>query len=324
MAAAPPPSPPPGGDAVAAKRYRFLFYAASLLAVVASAIALRMSRPEPPAPPEPVREKDYDFVVDAYGYKYQGHTGNVIDDYILKYGAWEKDHLFFLRDYLKNLNEPNAVVIDVGANTGNHSLYYSRHAAKVVAFEPFPPVIEAFKKNLALNPAIKNVELCEVGLGDVNAELEFNAPVDKNHGQGSFRVDAPENPDMKRYEKKLRIVVADDYLKDKALGPVAFIKIDIEGLEEAALKGLRQTMEKHRPLLEVEVSPPPVGTIDSLDKLTALFPKDYEFYVLPWSQAAAVTGKYSLQKLDWPHHSKGHQIELVACPKERLAALPGK
>jgi FkbM family methyltransferase len=176
----------PSADARAAKRYRMLFYAAALASVVAS-VALRMSRPEPPAPPEPAREKDYSFVVDAYGYKYQGHTGNVIDEYILCYGAWEKDHLFFVRDYLKNLNEPNAVVIDVGANTGHHTLFYSRHAAKVRAFEPFPPVIEAIKQNLALNPAIKNVELCEVGLGDANAELPFVAPVDKNHGRRGAR-----------------------------------------------------------------------------------------------------------------------------------------
>ena len=160
--------PTPSADARAAKRYRMLFYAAALAAAVASAVALRMSRPEPPAPPEPAREKDYAFVVDAYGYKYQGHTGNVIDEYVLRYGAWEKDHLFFVRDYLKNLNEPNAVVIDVGANTGHHTLFYSRHAARVLAFEPFPPVIATFKQNLALNPHVTNGELCEVGLGDAS------------------------------------------------------------------------------------------------------------------------------------------------------------
>ncbi|MBA4186696.1 MAG: hypothetical protein C0467_01635 [Planctomycetaceae bacterium] len=311
-------------SAHAVQGYRILFYMAVVVALAATAVAWNMnSRPAVQVPPTPEREKDYAYTIDAYGFKYQGHTGNVIDEYVLRYGAWEKDHLFFVRDYLKNLGEPNAVVIDVGSNTGHHTLFYSRHAARVLAFDPYPPVIVTFKQNMALNPHVKNVELFEVGLGDSNAELPFVAPVASNHGQGSFRVDTPENPEMKQFERKLRIVIGDDYLKDKNLGPVAFIKVDIEGFEESALKGLRQTIEKHRPMLEVEVSPPPVGTIDTYDRLKGLFPENYEFFVLPWTAEGAAQGKYQLQKLDWAVHSKGHQIELIACPKERLNALPG-
>lgn len=324
-----PVAPPPGDPATArlVRGYRIMTYVSVLVAVAALGLVWKvMNRPvvEDLAVHTLDRDKQYPFVVDAYGFKYQGHTGNVIDEYILRYGAWEKDHLFFVRDYLKNLNEPNAVVIDVGANTGHHTLFYSRHAARVLAFEPFPPVIATFKQNLALNPHVTNVELCEVGLGDANAELPFSAPADLNHGQGTFRVGAPMNPAMKQLDKKLQIVIGDEYLRDKNLGPVAFIKVDIEGFEEAALKGLRQTMDKYRPLLEVEVTPPPTGTIDSLDKLTALFPKDYEFYVLLRSNDGTIKGQYHLVKLDWAVHSRNEQIELVACPKERLAAMPGK
>ncbi len=324
MAAAQSP-PVPSSEASAANRYRILFYMAVLVGLAATALAWKLNATPPViTPPEPVREKDYSYIVDAYGFKYQGHTGNVIDEYAIRYGAWEKDHLFFVRDYLKNLGEPNAVVIDVGSNTGHHTLFYSRHAARVLAFDPYPPVIVSFKQNMALNPHVKNVELFEVGLGESNAELPFIAPVAGNHGQGSFRVDAPENPDMKQFDRKLQIVIGDEFLKDKNLGPVAFIKVDIEGFEESALKGLRKTIEKHRPMLEVEISPPPVGTIDSFERLKGLFPENYEFFVLPWTAEGAARGEYQLQKLDWAYHSKGHQIELIACPRERLTALPGQ
>jgi len=271
----------------------------------------------------PKPEKDFTFVVDAYGFKYQGDTGNLIDGDVLRYGAWEKDHVFFVRDYLKNLNEPNAVVIDVGANTGHHTLFYSRHAARVLAFEPFPPIIATFKQNMALNPHVKNIELYEVGLGDANAELPFVAPVTQNHGQGSFRVEKPQDPGMKQLDTKLKIVPGDEYLKDKNLGPVAFIKIDIEGFEESALKGLRQIMEKHRPMMEVEVAPPPVGTIPNFDKLKSLFPENYEFYLLAFSRDGRAKGLYHLEKLDPTDVSKG-VIELIACPKEKLNFLPGR
>ena len=216
------------------------------------------------------------------------------------------------------------LVIDVGANSGNHSLFYSQHSARVMAFEPFPPVIEMFKQNLALNPHITNVELFEVGLGDADAELPFAAPVEDNHGQGSFRADAPQDPGMKQFATKLRVVVGDEYLKSRNVGPVAFIKVDVEGFEEPVLKGLRQLIDKNRPMLEVEVSSPPTGTVDSFDRLRSLFPEGYEFFALPPSQDGFVKGTYHLLKLDPKAIAKGDQIELIACPKERLKALPGQ
>ncbi len=50
-------------------------------------------------------------------------------------------------------------------------------------------------------------------------------------------------------------MVGDEYLKPIEMPPVSVIKIDIEGLEERALKGLKHTMEKNRPLVVVEVVP---------------------------------------------------------------------
>jgi FkbM family methyltransferase len=304
-----------------------MFYAAGFVAVLASGVAWTVARR--PAVPSLTaytldRDKQYSFVVEAYGFKYQGHTGNVIDEFALRYGAWEKDRLFFVRDYLNNLNEPKAVVIDVGANSGNHALFYSRHAAQVLAFEPFPPVIEMFKRNLALNPHITNVELFEVGLGDADEELPFAAPVEDNHGQGSFRANAPQDPGMKPFPTKLRVVVGDDYLKSRIAGPIAFIKVDVEGFEESVLKGLRQLIGRHRPMVEVEVSPPPTGTVDSFERLRSLFPDHYEFFVLPASHDGFIKGTYLLEKLDPNRIAKGNQIELVACPSERLKALPGQ
>ncbi|MEO6223831.1 MAG: FkbM family methyltransferase [Vicinamibacterales bacterium] len=311
----------------AARGYRFMFYLTGVVALLASGLAWKIANQSTAQSLTAFaleRDKQYPFVVDAYGFKYQGRTGNSIDEFVLRYGAWEKDRLFFVRDYLKTLNDSNAVVIDVGANTGHHSLFYSQHAARVLAFEPFPPVIAMFKQNLALNPHIKNVELFEVGLGDTDAELPFSAPADENHGQGSFRAEAPQNRGMKPYDTKLRIVAGDEYLKDKNVGPVAFIKIDVEGFEEPVLKGLHQLIEKHRPLLQVEVSPPPTGTVDSFARFRSLIPENYEFFVLMLSQDGFVKGTYQLQKLDPSALGKDNQVEVIACPKERLSALPGR
>ncbi|MFO0822705.1 MAG: FkbM family methyltransferase [Gemmataceae bacterium] len=324
----PEPAPAQNGSVSqsSSNSYRLLFYVASLTAIVSLGMMWNYKSQIPATNGDLeyiIRDKKFTFTVDAYGFKYQGTTENFIDENILQYGAWEKHHLFFIRDYLKNLGEPNGVAIDVGANTGHHSLFYSRHTAKVLAIEPFPPVIELFKRNLAINPEIQNISIYEVGFGDAAGELPFLGPVDANHGVGAFRP-GDSVPDRKQLERKLPIVVGDEFLKDKVTGPVVFIKVDVEGFEEPVLKGLRQTMDKYRPLVEVELSPPPMGTIDSIAKIQSLLPENYELYDLPWSPAGSVLGSYELRKFRWGVYSKGGQYELIACPKERAHLLPGR
>jgi hypothetical protein len=129
---------------------------------------------------------------------------------------------------------------------------------------------------------------------------------------------------MKPFAARLRVVVGDEYLKDRNVGPVAFIKVDVEGFEEPVLKGLRQLIDRNRPLLEVEVSPPPTGTIDSFERLRSLFPENYDFFVMPSTQDGFVKGTYQLQKLDPGVIARGGQIEIIACPRERLKGLPGQ
>ena len=142
------------------------------------------------------RDKPYTFTVDAYGFTYKGKTGAIVDEQVLLFGLYEKDRLFFMRDYLGNSKKVDGVVIDAGANTGNHTLFLSRCVpqGKVLAFEPFPPVIKRLRENLAINPAITNVEVHEVGLSDKQAELSFAAPTDENEGSGSFRATARKRP----------------------------------------------------------------------------------------------------------------------------------
>src|SRR3970040_25462 len=48
----------------------------------------------------PHLDRPVDFVVDFYGFKYQGRSDNLIDSNVLHCGAWEKPVLYFLRDVM--------------------------------------------------------------------------------------------------------------------------------------------------------------------------------------------------------------------------------
>lgn len=311
------------------KKYRRLFYLAVVVALAAAGLAwnykLQMRRGMQVMDVgsfAKTRDQQYPFTVEAYGYKYHGVSGPVVDELVLMFGLYEKDRLFFVRDYLRNATIDGAVAIDVGANTGNHSLFLSRIASKVHAFEPYPPALVKFRKNLELNPEIRNIELHEVGLGDAEAELPFVRPMTNDPGSGSFRLERGQEAGYDTFESKLKVVVGDQWLASRESGPVAVIKIDVEGFEGPVLKGLKQTLAKHRPLVVVEVGFPPVGTIATWEEFVGLFPDGYEFMIFLNYVDGAVRGNYQLRPLTPELFQADWRRDLVAYPRERQSAVP--
>jgi FkbM family methyltransferase len=165
-------------------------------------------------------EKNYDFKTDVFGILYEGNTKDAIDSEILKYGAYEKHVLFFLRDVMQGIYSNNGLFLDAGANTGQHSMFMSRYAKEVHAFEPYEPVVERFRRMIETNK-ITNVVIHPVGLGNENKKLPFYKPPDTNLGGGSFI--ASWNQENSDY-KKLEIVVGDEELKKSNVRSVDLIK----------------------------------------------------------------------------------------------------
>jgi FkbM family methyltransferase len=219
--------------------------------------------------------RNIDFVADIDGIKYEGNLSNGIDKDIFYYGAYEKPLLFLLRDIMHSVYANKGVFIDVGANTGQHSLFMSRYAPEVHAFEPWQPVLKRFHRMIELNH-IKNIVVYPVGLGDQNARRSFYKPTEKNLGTGSFVEDfTPDNS----YDGELEIRIGDEVLEQAGVKSVALIKMDVEGYEKLALTGLRRTLWKDRPIVEFELSADPKSrvSIKSRKDLTALFPENYRF-----------------------------------------------
>lgn len=271
------------------------------------------------------RDVQYPFTVDVYGYRYKGRSGSAEDEQVLMFGLYEKDRLYFMRDFLQRAAVPGAVVIDGGANTGNHSMFLSRFAAKVHSFEPYPPVILRFRDNLAANPDIRNIELHEVGLGDHEAELPFAHGPEIEPGGGSFREARADLPGYAVGEQKLRIVAADQWMAARESGPIVLVKLDVEGFEEAVLRGMIKIMEQHRPVLVIEVGDQPEGTITSIEQLRGLFPADYELLAFDNTLAAAIDGKYRLMPLTPEVFGSAlrKKLDVVAYPRERASLVTG-
>ena len=256
-----------------------------------------------------------DFVADIDGIKYKGQAGNYIDNQIFYYGAYEKPTLFLLRDFMRATPGGPGTFIDVGANTGQHSMIMARYAKRVHAFEPWEPVLKRFRLMVAEN-GIKNIFIHAYGLGEHNSKKPFFKPRQDNLGTGSFVADF--NPDNS-LEGELEIQKGDDAFANENITSVAVIKMDIEGYEKLALRGLRRTLMQHRPIVvfEITINRESPVSIKSPEELAALFPGNYEFLVIS-ARSDALTGAYFLEPVDRiVRFDKAAQYDLVAYPAER-------
>lgn len=170
---------------------------------------------------------------------------------IAVHGFYEKHLLLAIGDFLLPRAVPNAassIALDIGANIGNHAIFFSRYFARVIAFEPNPTAAALLRTNLAANN-IANVTVCEVGLSDRSETLAFReSPA--NLGAGRFLSNASAG---RPGEKLVAVACGDDVLTGlQQDAPISFIKLDVEGFEERVLRGLAKTLGQHQPLVLYE------------------------------------------------------------------------
>ena len=172
--------------------------------------------------------------------------GDHISDRIRVEGIYERNILEILREQILDQEACGRMVaIDVGANIGNHTLFLSDLFAKVIAFEPNELARSLLRINLDMN-GVTNVDLRPVGLSDRPGRLTLTFEK-ANLGAARLR-GVGANASSETVEVEL--TVGDDEIDPSE--SVGFIKIDVEGAEEAVLRGLEQTIRKHMPILMIE------------------------------------------------------------------------
>jgi FkbM family methyltransferase len=67
------------------------------------------------------------------------------------------------------------VVIDIGANVGLASIYYSQFdfVEKIYAFEPVPKTYKQAMKNFELNNLVDKISILNIGLGEENKKMAY-------------------------------------------------------------------------------------------------------------------------------------------------------
>jgi FkbM family methyltransferase len=157
------------------------------------------------------------------------------------YGEWCEAELACLGQIVKS----GDVVVDVGANIGTHTVFFSKKVSLggvVYAFEPQRITYEFLCANLALN-GLQNVVPIQAGAGDSAGEIiipVLDPSVVQNFG--CLNIEGHPTGELVK-------ILSLDSMELKRCN---LIKIDVEGMELKVLRGAEKTIRDHRPLLFVE------------------------------------------------------------------------
>jgi FkbM family methyltransferase len=179
--------------------------------------------------------------------------------------------------------KPGTAVVDVGAFVGTHTAEYLKHAVCVVSFEPNPAAFACLAHNCP--KAIR----FNVALGDKHTK-RFWTRIVPNCG-ASYLSDQP-SPDC--------LTVPVRPLDSFQLPPsISYMKIDAEGEETVILRGGRETIMRHRPVMLIEVNKAALNRTGTSEEELLSVLHEYGYATKPI----------------WPGTETSPQWDVIAIPK---------
>ena len=190
------------------------------------------------------------FILNFKKYKFYGSfNSKSLSRWMLKnLVEWDKKSvkkiIFFMKKY-------NGSFVDCGCNFGAYSIPIAKKFKNqnIYAFDASKKAINNLRQNIALNK-IKNINYFNIGIGDKKTEMYFNEEISDLRNDGSYRFTKG------KQKEKIKISKLDDIFKSKKikLKKNIIIKVDLEGFDFLALKGLRSTLKKSKILIFIEIS----------------------------------------------------------------------
>ncbi|HEX5377195.1 MAG TPA: FkbM family methyltransferase [Phenylobacterium sp.] len=169
--------------------------------------------------------------------------------------------------YLADLLSGAPVCLHVGASDGRHSYVMTQVApeARIYAFEPSAFTFEVLKTCLAWHGISRQVTPVHAAVSDMPGELLLVTPKKTSGRMGrayAFVAETPPEgkvrPDLEDTGVELQptpVVTLDDYCQKNHIDRVDFIRMDIEGAEQKALKGAAGVIDRDSPHVLIEIHP---------------------------------------------------------------------
>ena len=205
----------------------------------------------------------------------------------IRSGNWSEPEIELLRYGIQQ----GDTVLDLGANYGLYSYYFSKAvgpSGRVFAFEPVPFTFRSLEL-VAKLLGLTNVTLIPKGCGSENGRIAFHVPLQASGAVSAGQAHmARRDDDREGKQEQVRWdrgseVWAEVVRLDSVLPEVAnlsWIKCDIEGAELFAFRGATDIIDRHHPSVICEINPWFLdGFGVTLEELVGLFrQRGYELY----------------------------------------------
>jgi FkbM family methyltransferase len=181
-----------------------------------------------------------EFVHAGETFRFRMHTASVgIDIFHAAGNFYEPLEL----DYCREQVPPGGVIVDVGANTGNHTVYFARFLRPrlLIPVEPVDVAANLLRTNAKLNGAVIDERGLGLAAADAPGVLAMTVGIEMamaKVGPGAVNKDT------------VRAVKLDDLVPER----VDFLKIDVEGFEMNVLRGAARIVNRDRPLILLEAT----------------------------------------------------------------------
>ncbi|MFL2892368.1 MAG: FkbM family methyltransferase [Candidatus Pelagibacter sp.] len=152
---------------------------------------------------------------------------------------------------IKQINDSNSIFIDIGCNYGAYSIPISRikNNLKVICFDPSRKSLDRLDENINLNN-LKNIKYYKLGIGEKKGKVYFDDDINNYKNSGSFEIN------NQNLGYKINIDSIDNLVRENKIQikKNVYIKMDIEGYEFFALKGLVKTIKNYNVTIFFEFS----------------------------------------------------------------------
>lgn len=149
----------------------------------------------------------------------------LINNYLQHNGSWEPWQLSLMQRIVK----PHFTCVDIGANIGINAMFMAKlcHHGRVVAFEPFDQIYGVLSANIKQN-ALDNVSVVNKGISDKSTTLHM---ITNPEMVGGAHVTEGKVDSSTHATGVFQFARLDEELRDRGIGKVDFMKVDVEGHE---------------------------------------------------------------------------------------------
>jgi len=218
-----------------------------------------------------------DLIVDVNGYKLSLIPNDAgISTELALFGIHEPLNTKMLAKQLRK----DMICLDIGANIGYYTLLESKivgNNGKIIAIEPSPVNFSKLQKNIQMEGAT-NIEVYNLAAGDKDGKIKFLL---KKQSNLSRIVSEDEiKPSDNIVEVPIRKL--DGFLEERALKKLDFLRMDVEGYEFFIYMGIRNSIRKFSPTMQIEIHAHHLGEERTRELLEKLKEDGYEteYYIV--------------------------------------------